>query len=150
MDIEFESDCVLSSIKYTLITTIGLSFVTHLVAIWIAIDDVIDEDVYHQRNSSLLNLQIMLFSNKYTKIRSSLLLLLLIQCILPFIGLFAIIQELSSVLIIYSIIMLIVFIIELKCFPIYVKLLSLSLHYFATLLTFLLLLFNKYYLVPKW
>ena len=149
METTYDSNSVLPFIRYLLMTTIGLSFMSHFSAIWMAIEECIEEDVYHQRNSSLLNLQLMLFSNKYTKIRSTLLLLLLIHCILPFIGLFALNQDSALLLIIYSIFMLILFIIELKCLSNYVRFLSIFFHYFATLLTFLYLLSKKYNLVQK-
>ena len=145
MESDFESDSVLPLIRYSLITAISLSLISHLSSIWSAIEDSIDEDVYRQRTCSLVTLQQMLFANKYTRIRSSLLILLLIQVISPFVGLLAVVHDFTLLLFIYSLVMLIVFVIELNWFAKQVRLFSLLFHYSATILTLLLLLAKKYY-----
>lgn len=139
------SESVLPLIRYSLIAAIGLSLVSHVSAIWSAIEDAIDEDVYRQRTCSTLALQVMLFANKYTRIRFSLLLLLLIQVISPFVGLLAVAHDWTPLLFFYSVLMLIVFVVELNWFAKHVRLFSLLFHYLSTVLTFLLLLANKFY-----
>lgn len=137
------SDIILQIIKDSLKASIVLSLISHIISISRALESCIAEDVYQQRIASNIKLQIILFRNKYSQIRSSLIIILVMQCVLSFIGLFAVIQDMISLIFIYALIMLILFIIELNKFSTYIKLSSLIFHYLSTVLTFLLLLYNK-------
>jgi hypothetical protein len=139
------SHVVLQVMKDSLIASIILSLISHVISISRALELCIDEDVYQQRIASNLKLQILLLQNKYSKIRSSLIVILVMQFALSFIGLFAIIQDIVSVLFIYAFIMLILFIIELKMFSTYIKFSSLLFHYLATIFSLVLLLYRKIY-----
>ncbi len=139
------SHIVLQVMKDSLIASIILSLISHVISISRALELCIDEDVYQQRIASNLKLQILLLHNKYSKIRSSLIVILVMQFVLSFIGLFAIIQDMASILFIYALIMLILFIIELKKFSTYIKFSSLLFHYLATIFSLVLLLYHKLY-----
>ncbi len=139
------SHIVLQVMKDSLMSSIILSLISHVISISRALESCIDEDVYQQRIASNLKLQILLLHNKYSKIRSSLIVILVMQFFLSFIGLFAIIQDIVYVLFIYALIMLILFIIELKMFSTYIKFSSLLFHYLATIISLVLLLYRKIY-----
>jgi len=140
------SDLVLQIITDSLKASIVLSLISHIISISTALESCIVEDVYQQRIASNLKLQIILLQNKFSQLRSSLILILLCQCFVSLFGFICVHQKIISLIFIYALIMLILFIIELKKFAYYLKFSSLLFHYLATVISFLLLLYNQ--LVP--